>query len=332
MIPTKKERGIIIGTKLGAVSRFKLVARKADSGIIVKESGWSENLIPTVGLDLALRGGFHGNPRLTCRVGTGNAVPQMTDTDLQARHGGTSGLSPLSESVTWQTTVAPYWRKATATFRFGAGTFNNTNIAEVGTFEHYSGANAMYSRALVVDALGNPAAVTLLIDEVLDVIWEHYTIVDISEGSFNQLIDGVSTPFTYKVGPCVMTGSQWGGGADLPAVQLSTSSSGSGSKLYYNSTSDLGSPVDEAPVGSSFNGYFASSTGSPAFVPGSGVRKFRVNVGLTSSNHANGISGIAFRMGGVNFKMYMNPPVMKVSTKTYYIDIDVGMTNAAIPE
>src|SRR5690554_6876904 len=194
---------------LGVGSRYRLEVYKAENGQLVRASGWSENLIPTRGLDMIMGLASDDRAQLNCAVGTGSAVPQMTDTQLQQPFATSGSVQSLTRD--WQTSEVPYWHKITARFRFNAGVFNNTNITEVGTIAPYA-SNWLFSRALVVDANGNPTAVTVLSDEYLDVVWEYFVVVGEYSGTFNQLIDGVSTPFDYTIRPIGMSGSNWGSG------------------------------------------------------------------------------------------------------------------------
>lgn len=313
---------------LGVGSRYRLEVRKAENGQLVRASGWSENLIPARGLNMIMGANSHGNPHLQCAVGTGTAVPQMTDTQLQQPFAVSSNHQSITNS--WQTSEAPYWQKVTARFRFNAGVFNNTNITEVGTVEFY-GSNWLFSRALVVDANGNPAAVTVLSDEFLDVVWEYFVVVGEYSGTFNQLIDGVSVPFTYAIRPIDMTGNNWGnnGLTEYSLLSPSTAENLDYSTVWRNAA--LAAPHQNVPSGTGI-GRFGTSTGAPAYVPGSFVRRFRFNLGLNQGNHANGITGFRLDLTRMRFQCVISPAVAKINTKVYYIEFDVSVANAAIPE
>lgn len=316
--------------QLGVVSRYKLEVRKKTNDELVNVTPWCENLIPQRGIDVCLRGGTHGNPRLRCLVGTGNAAPQMTDTALQAQFA--SSESVQSVAVAYQTSEAPYWLKQTSRFRFDAGVFNNTNIAEVGTCEYY-GSAWLYSRALVVDANGNPAAVTILSDEYLDVVWEQYVIVGEYAGTFNQLIDGVATEFTYSIRPIGMLGANWSSAStSTPNAPIITPSVGE--TIFYSggyANAALSGPAT-SDMGGTQNGRFLNTSGSPAYVDGTSVRRIRFNMGLNQGNAGAGITGFKINLSGVQFQCLISPAVLKVNTKVYYFECDITLANAAIPE
>lgn len=339
IILTKKfvDLGISLPS-LGVTSRYKLQVRKADSEILLRESGWSKNLIVTNGINCALRGTWNNgasNAAAACRVGTGNTPPALNQSDLVARHGGSS-VTYQSETATMQAATSPFWRKTMLTFRFAAGTFNNTNIAEVGVFGSASASTGdMYSRALVLDANGNPAAVTLLNDEVLDVLWEHYLVTANGSGNFNQLIDGVSTPFTFQTRPIeltsAVTSSWWLGARDVPFI-TPRGSGGTNDSENYRSATALAAANSTSPVGAIFNDRPTSAAGAPAFVPGSGVRALRFSTPLNNSNGAGGINAFKFNLTACSFQMLISPAVLKVPTKTYVINLELSMANTALPE
>lgn len=320
----------IFKAQVGAVNRYKLSVYKASTGELVRESGWSENLIPTRGLELCLSGGVHTNSNLRCLIGTGSNPPAMSDTALQNKFAQTEGTVPFSIARQWQTSVAPYWYKATAVYRFAAGTFNNTNITEVGTEQYYS-AGALFSRALVLDANGNPAAVTILADEYLDVTVDKYLIFPETSGSFNQLIDGVPTAFGYTIRPLGMSNANWGDNSNFtaPLIQPGAAENQNYSVGYSGASFNL--PTSSVMVGTQ-NGRFGNTTGSPAYVPGSLKRKIRFNMGLTQGNAAGGINGMHFDVSCFQWQMLLDQPVPKVATKTYYIEFEITMANAAVPE
>lgn len=321
----------IFKAHVGAVNRYKLSVYKASTGELVRESGWSENLIPTKGLELCLSGGVHSNAALTVVLGTGSNPPAMADTALQSQFTRLStGPQPFSIARYWQTSVAPYWYRATAVFRFVAGTFNNTNITEVGTEQFYS-VGALFSRALVLDANGNPAAVTILADEFLDVTVQRYLIFPETSGTFNQLIDGVPTEFGYTIRPIEMQSASWGDNSTFtaPLVFPVASESSQASQVFASSSFGAVTGFD---MGGTVAGRFSGTSGSPAYVPGSLKRKLRFNLGLTMGNNVAGINGMRFDVTGFKWQMLLNKPVMKVATKTYYIEFEITMANAAVPE
>ena len=64
---------------------FRLEKRTA-SGLTIADSGWFTNLITNWGLDRYTTT-QHSTMTRYCHVGTGNATPQVTDTQLQNRIG-----------------------------------------------------------------------------------------------------------------------------------------------------------------------------------------------------------------------------------------------------
>ena len=174
---------INIKEKMGTCGRFNLIVRKAQTNEIVRETGWFDNLVLDQGLDAMANGSWFAS----CKVGTGNSTPVATQTQLDA-------YKALSINVQTETrgasSVAPYYKWSRKTFRFKAGDFNNTNLSEVAIGLGGTGDGAgIWNRALIKDGLGNPTVLTVLADEVLDVLCEirvYQSQADIN-GHFNLL-------------------------------------------------------------------------------------------------------------------------------------------------
>lgn len=324
-----------LGGKIGVTSRYKLIARKAESGIIVAESAWSKNIVVNNGLDSMVGGQWLGGGQnvFVARVGTGNTPPDASNTDLQARH-GTAVSIVQAQSFSFQATNPPFWKKCMATFRFPAGTFNNTNISEVGIFGG-SGNNVMYSRALVVDANNVPTTITLAADEVLDVLWDHYIVASPTTGNFNQIIDGVSTPFTFETSPAgLAVGSTCDQNTTSPPfINVDVANVFRSCSNFRNVTA-LGGANVRNPTGTEYSNEGPNSTaGTSAYVPGTYQRAFQINTPLNFSNNAAGINGMYIHTSGhMSFKVRISPAVLKTATKTYAFNFTVGMGNTALPE
>lgn len=310
--------------KTGA--EYMLIVRKSASGREVSRSGWSSNLVTQNGIDLCL--GNTGSPQFNVEVGAGNAPPQLSDTNLQSYLARTTNFLGGGDTV-YQTLSEPFWARQEWTARFASGTFDNANISEVGMTQNIT--NTLYSRALVVDANGNPASVTVQSDEFLDVLVRHTLVMGTSTGTFNQLILGESEPFEYAIRPISMSGAgNWGGnsgnvGRRLPLVQFNTNAS-----YTYANASLAGANANDM-IGTRIN--LANNGGlREPYVAGDNVAKLRINYDLDRGNHANGLSGIKLNFSTFVVQILLTPAVPKINTQTYYIDLDVSMSNIAVPE
>ena len=142
--------------------RYKLVATKLDGRTRVI-ADWFENLILENGLHQAA---IQASGYLTtCSVGTSSVEPNINHTALGLRIATTTDIFSI---VGGAQPTPPYFGWVRKTFRFATGTAAGT-LAEVGV--GWS-ADSMFSRSLIKDSNGNPTTITILSDEILDVIYE----------------------------------------------------------------------------------------------------------------------------------------------------------------
>lgn len=240
----------------GFAGRYKIEAFRVDEmgdeipGSRRVAADWFPNLITNSGLDYLgtdSAGDFLG----FCRVGSGNNAPAVSDTAL----GSQIAVSNTAQSETRgvdRTGTYYAWRRKT--FRFSTGTAAG-NIAELGVSP--AAANALFSRALILDSGGSPTTVTVLSDEVLDVTYEIRLYPSIPDATGSVVIAGVTYSWTARAllasnydaswarlsGPISFdTGTgQKGAVADLPAQNA-----------QYGSLSAAASMVGQAYTAGSF--------------------------------------------------------------------------------
>lgn len=172
--------------KAFVAGRFTLIARKLDG--TQRKLAEFDNLVTDAGLN---RMGV-GNFRELCVVGTGSAVPAVTDTQLQSTTARTSSGAPSVPGSSTQTTTPPFWAQTNAGFRFGVGAAAG-NLTEVGIGWSTGGLLTDYqlwSRALIKDELGTPIAVTVLGDEVLDVYYAMRIYPPATDAAYTVTIAG----------------------------------------------------------------------------------------------------------------------------------------------
>lgn len=166
-----------INNQVGA--RFKLVARKASTEEITRETGWFNNIV----LDTGLAQMSVGTWLNRCCVGTGNSTPVATQTQLDTFKASTTTIQG-NPAGGMQLTTLPYYDWLRVTYRFGEGVAAG-NISEVGL--GWGNVN-LWNRALIKDTNGNPTTITVLADEYLDVITEIRVYPqETFSGSFNFL-------------------------------------------------------------------------------------------------------------------------------------------------
>lgn len=168
-----------INNSVGA--RFKLVARKASTEEITRETTWFKNIVLNTGLNQMSVGTWIDR----VRVGSGNSTPVASQTQLDNTIASTNTVLSGSGSVSKQTTTPPYYVAAKRTYRFSEGVAAG-NISEVGC--GWGNGLDLWNRALVKDLNGDPTTITVLSDEFLDVIVEvRYYPTQSFSGSFNLL-------------------------------------------------------------------------------------------------------------------------------------------------
>lgn len=179
-----------INNSVGA--RFKLVARKASTEEITRETEWFKNIVLDTGLNRMSVGTWIDR----VRVGSGNSTPVASQTQLANTIASTDTVLSGS-SVSKQTTTSPYYVAAKQTYRFAEGVAAG-NISEVGC--GWGTGLDLWNRALVKDLNGDPTTITVLSDEFLDVIVEvRYYPTQSFSGSFNLLnkTGGIVSSHTY---------------------------------------------------------------------------------------------------------------------------------------
>lgn len=185
------QRKLILPTRVGLAGRYTLDVRGPDR---VDRYAF-HNLITDTGMDLVGDSthsndgnGYSANIKF-CAVGTGNAAPAFTDTQLTAFLAGVNG------GYTNATSGAGYGGSL-YTYAFAQGAVVG-NIAEVGTGVANSGLTGfspMFSHALILDSGGNPTTIPVTsIDQLtvtyeVDVYWPTTdTVVNITDSNTGQV-------------------------------------------------------------------------------------------------------------------------------------------------
>lgn len=215
----------------GFKGRFRLIVSRTD-GTVTKDSGWFDNLITDNGLDFPAIGPtqpFGGRFMFPgCFVGTGSAAPAFTDTSLQAYLATHNSAGPAlpGDNNTYTASLPPYY-KHYSSYRFGTGTAAG-NISEIAV-----GASPtnIFNRALILDGLGAPTTITVLIDEVLDVIYEFRVYPPTVDETNTFVLNGVgqtvsSRAYDIASVPDIMRGIRRDGPYDTASNFVTTNSTG----------------------------------------------------------------------------------------------------------
>ena len=278
-----------INNSVGA--RFKLVARKASTEEITRETDWFKNIVLDTGLNRMSVGTWIDR----VRVGSGNSTPAASQTQLDNTIASTTTVLSGSDSITKQTTTSPYYAAAKRTYRFGEGVAAG-NISEVGC--GWGTGLDLWNRALVKDLNGNPTTITVLSDEFLDVIVEvRYYPTQSFSGSFNLL---------NKAGQIVSSHTYKG----LP--QFSESTTGTFTKLGgYDAFLYSGSMNNTTTSPSSSLGSVTTSSTYPSPKTLTCTNSFQ----LTSANGSikTILQTFSIIASGSGYKFEIAPPIVKTN-------------------
>lgn len=292
-----------IALNFGFAGRFDLVARKVamgEDGSPLLENGNNvltgesrnlasfENLILDSGLNRLGTGSVIDG---AC-VGTGTTVPENSQTSL----GSLLRVTTTEQSRTELSgsTTAPYYAECRIVYRFAAGTAAG-NLSEVGLgWGVNTSANTisgLWCRALIKDNAGNPTTITVLSDEVLDIVYTlqlHPPASDIT-GTFN--LSGEAYQYTLR--PAYVNNRE------VYAYHWRASSILAQINTFYGviaKTGTIGS-VTSGPSGTASGSGDITMTKQP-YVNGSKQCVFNIAAGLNSANLAGGIRSMQFSLYG----------------------------------
>ena len=291
-----------IALNFGFAGRFDLVAHKVvtgedgspildgDTNILTGESrnlASFENLILDSGLNRLGTGSVIDG---AC-VGTGTATPANTQTTLASLLRVTN--TEQSRVELSGSTTAPYYAECRIIYRFAAGTAAG-NLSEVGLgWGASAGANTMsglWCRALIKDSAGNPTTITVLSDEVLDIVYTlqlHPPTSDIT-GTFD--LSGEAYQYTLRAASVnSRAASAWN------AMEIL-----SGIVGYGNSNNTYVYPGGLGEITSYPSGAYISipSIVKQPYVDGSKQCIFNITAGLNDGNLTGGIRSIEIDMRG----------------------------------
>ena len=283
--------------KMEGFYSFKVSNSKGESrdlsGIIAEDH---KNLILDVGLNAL------GTTSVVsaCKVGTGVTPVAISQTDLATPLATTS---TQQYSSTGRNNTAPYYTWGRRTFRFGQGVAAG-NLTEVGVT--YGGGSSLFSRALIVDSEGNPATLTILSDEWLDVTYELRIYQDLVDKTFNITLLGVDHVVTVR-----------------PA-NVTTNPSGSSYFFdhfiswyyYYSQCSHYNGTIGTITGSPSGVGSSAGGTSYGAYSQNSLQRSIIYGVGLNDANLAGGIQSTIINTDKCSWQVGYVPAIAKDSFKT----------------
>lgn len=296
----------------GVKGFFKLDAiRLDDDGNEVSRrelAPWFPNLITNAGLN---RAGTNADYLNWCQVGTGNTAPNVNDTALQSFSMGTQTLN--GAVVNGSLAVSPYYAYSTRIFRFSAAV-SNLNLTEVGV--GWGSPGSLFSRALIVDALGNPITLTLLTGEILDVTYQLRNYPPLSDVTGNVTISAVNYSYTLRASDVTNNGP-WS--ANAPTAFWTT---------FYLAVvgydGNIGA-ITASPTGNTVAG-FPTSNGS--YTAGNYYKDETLTAGLSVGNLAGGIKSFKLTYNMGVFQVQFSPNIPKNNTNQLSLTFRLAWTRA----
>lgn len=314
-----------LGAEVGVAGVFQNIQVLDREGRVKRETGAFQNLITNAGLTrLATTSASLCN---WCRVGTGSTAPAFTDTALENQI-----ASHSTSNAGRGANVAEGYCFANYTWTFPVGAVVG-NISEIGTGWASDSNNTLFSRALILDALGNPTTITLLADEQLRVSWQqrrYWPTHDTTGTLVNEGNRGGT--YSWTVRPAVVGSWEAGGGGMLGDVSGFADNSGS-SRNWRRAPSEL-SGIENGPVWDSLN------SGSSVFsVAGPLTSKEVRSLTISQNNVATGLQTVVFTGGASGsgqsdhynkhaFQVRFDPPLMKTSSDI--LEVDFTLTWARV--
>lgn len=275
----------------GGVSGYYLIEAVKANGESRVLADWFPNLITNAGLDMLSTGGFMS----CCQVGSGTTEPNVLDTALASRVAGTTSASTVTRTAT---TSAPYYTSYTRTYTFAEGVAAG-NLSEVGISATVNG--ELFSRARILDGIGNPTTITVLGDEILRVTYQlrHYRPVTDQTGTVT--IGGVTHDYVSRASDITSA-------TELNSYGFSSDHSAHSARVYSGGID----AVTGSPSGTS------ATIGDPVsgeYTPGSHVRGVSASASIDQGNVAGGIRSATFGSGAGSFQVEYDPPIAKDNTK-----------------
>jgi len=159
------------------------------------------NLITNSGMNEFAKGSYMQQGYNYCCVGSGNQTPAFTDTQLQSMIAQTSNMPSDIGGANGFVATDPLnmYGYRRWVWRFPDGQAAG-NIQEVGirTYNTNPTADALMSRALVLDVNGQPTSITILSDETLDVFWEIRVYVPTNDVTGTITLEGIDYGYTVR--------------------------------------------------------------------------------------------------------------------------------------
>lgn len=282
--------------------RFRLAVYRPD-GRLRQHTGWLDNLVTDAGLNRIGLGSFMTH----CLVGYGNTTPAVTDGAMESPSGSTTTIITATPGAS---DTAPYYGYRRALYSFPAGAVSG-NLAEVGV----GWDTGLFSRALIVDAYGDPAVITVIPGDILNVQYEIRNYAPTADASFSVVIADIERLCTVRAANATSGSTVSGWGVTGEAVTYS----------------------GPTPI-VAYDGAMGAVTGQPSGVQSACSNAAAANYlnnsferGISATwiqaygNFATGISSLFLPTSGLGaYQLAIDPPIAKNAFQQLSLTLAVG--------
>lgn len=261
------------------------------------------NMITDSGLN---RMGDNSDWLTWCQVGGGATAPTAGDTSLVSRVAGSNTV--LANNITAQSSE-PFYISRTKTYRFATGVAAG-NLAEVGI--GWGSTSNLFSRALILDAMGSPTTITVLSDEVLDVTYQFRQYPPAADWAGDITLRSILHGVVSRAAAVNSAGPN----PNLPVWYIGLAGAGAGDTsigLTSAYTGPIGAVTALSPSGTAMP---ATSVTAAAYSASSLQREISVFFGNSEGNNLSGIASIRVRLGIGLYQFGFTPSIMKTADDT----------------
>lgn len=239
-----------------------------------------------------------------CCVGASSQEPAFSDTQLVSFIAETS-TAYLNSTIVINQTNAPFFSSGKKYYQFPVGAAAG-NISEIGVG---TSRNNLFSRALILDSLGNPTTINVLADEILQIEYEivYFINEDDQFGEFS-LSGNAGDTYEYTARPAYFYDSVSGHyfwrlseiySTYAPAISITNA-------LYSGSISG---------ISSNCSGTQRPGTMSlMSYVNNSFARKYNLDFSTTQGNGTS--NSISVGMGIGCYQFQLSKPITKTNMQT----------------
>jgi len=302
--------------ELSLEGQFRVVVSSDhDLANVTQDTGWFNNLITDVGLN---RIGSYDSSSATnilgrFVLGAGSAQPQPTDTALQSPIVRAPGdFVVLTPTSSYDDGYAQYRYR----YQFGQGVAQG-NLSEIGLQEG-SLSGSLWSRALILNAAGEPTTITVLDTDFLTVYYSLRVYIPKTDSVYNIDVDYDEEGIVPTVATCRPLNANSANPAVSPSWRFQAFSGNP--ETFKNG--GLSEPTASSPLGSDAGDRVPSSTKEP-YVEGSYEMWITHRAGLSQANSDTLRSFPVNSMLG-SWQVEFDPPLIKNNTHT--MDLTFGIS------